>query len=93
MTDRILKCLDLCEASNLFDAGDVDANRQAIAHGLLLRPLPVKPSHPTVRLAFHRDGTLIEVAGSRVPLHPRRQRRDRRDRPMSAPRGAGRGEK
>ena len=68
MNTRILQCLDLCEASGLFCAGDIDANRQAIAHGLFLRPLPVKPSHPPVQLALHRDGTLIEVAGSRTVL-------------------------
>jgi len=63
MTTRILKCLDLCEASGLFDPARVDLARDAVRVGLSAGKLPVRDFPDLISLSIRERAkdAMVEV--------------------------------
>ena len=62
-TDRLLACLDVCEASGLFDPVFVERARACVRVGLAVESLRVVGSVPALRLTVYVTGCLASVEG------------------------------
>ena len=68
MTARILKCLDLCEASGLFDPARMDAARNAVRAGLLVGTLRVRGVPDGIGFSFFAHGPVVVVEVPRMAM-------------------------
>lgn len=64
MSARILRCLDLCEASGLFHLEAIERGR--CSAGVLLSPGPlhVAGCKPSVSMYFNEDGVTFSLGGT-----------------------------